>query len=167
MVFQSIGNEQAFIYLFKQRLYDIFRQNWSDRLSDTSRGSYYISINPDINFLSKSYGHFECVKSVKNMYILIKLRTCSHRLGIETGRWHRPQPIPRLQRLCDTCGVLDDEYHFVMECRRHTQLRRQYLSPYYFNRPNMLKFVTLLNSEDHEILMKLARFIRLGFEARE
>ena len=29
-----------------------------------------------------------------------KLRVSSHRLLIESGRWNKPQPIPRNERLC-------------------------------------------------------------------
>ena len=38
-----------------------------------------------------------------------------------------------------------DEYHFVLECNIYTDLRTQYIPNYYRCRPNMYKFVDLLN----------------------
>ena len=41
----------------------------------------------------------------------------SHRLAIESGRWGRPNRIPVDERKCKVCSVLEDEYHFVIECK--------------------------------------------------
>ncbi len=160
----SVGNDKTFSILFKQRLFDMYGQNWRARLANTSRGQYYLNITPHVNFLIASYSHFECVKSLTNMYPLIKLRTCSHRLGVESGRWHRPQPLPRGQRLCPTCGLLDDEFHFVFECVRHTDLRKQYIPKYYYVRSSMYKLSQLFNSND---IGKLAMFTRHALKQRE
>ena len=42
--------------------------------------------------------------------LLSKFRLSDHFLGIELGRYRN---IPRAQRLCKKCGVLDDEFHFL------------------------------------------------------
>ncbi len=41
--------------------------------------------------------------------LISKFRLSDHSLGIEVGRYTR---IPREQRLCKKCHVLDDEKHF-------------------------------------------------------
>ena len=48
---QSVGNTQVFMSLFRQRLIDIYRQNWCSRLSCTTRGNFYININEDFEML--------------------------------------------------------------------------------------------------------------------
>ena len=163
-LYQTVGNVTAFRSLFKQRITDIYGQKWRARLRNTSRGHYYLAINTDMNLLDVSYSHFETVKSSKNMYSLIKLRTCSHRLRVETGRWHRPQPIPLMDRKCDVCEVLDDEYHFVMVCRKHEQIRRTFIPSFYWTRPNMLKFINLFTNQD--CINSIAKFTSSGFEQR-
>ena len=49
---------------------------------------------------------------------LIKFRLGSHKLPIETGRW---RGVIRDDRICDECGVLGDEFHFLYNC---TQIKR-------------------------------------------
>jgi len=47
---------------------------------------------------------------------LTKIRVSSHRLTIETGRWEKPNVIPRNERVCKECNTVEDEYHCVCEC---------------------------------------------------
>ncbi len=37
-------------------------------------------------------------------------------MKIETGRYAVPALIPVEERLCDLCGVIEDEEHFLMQC---------------------------------------------------
>ena len=41
-------------------------------------------------------------------------------LKVETGRY---RSIPREQRLCTRCNVVEDEMHFLVECEQHTESR--------------------------------------------
>jgi len=59
----------------------------------------------------------------------------SFRLCIETGRWHKPQQIPLIDRKCSVYNVLEDEYHFVLECCLYEGLRKKFLPVYYYKRP--------------------------------
>lgn len=76
----------------------------------------------------------------------------SHRLCIEVGRWHRPVSIPINERLCTTCNILEDEYHFVMECQLYANVRKQCLPAYFWKRPYMFKFTELIKTESIRIL---------------
>ena len=51
---------------------------------------------------------------------LSKIRVPSHRLEIEAGRWARPHSTPINDRKCLVCQVLEDEYHFIIECQMYT-----------------------------------------------
>ena len=48
--------------------------------------------------------------------------------------------------------VMEDEYHFVMECQRYMEHRKKYLSKKYWQRPSMFKFVDFINSNNKNIL---------------
>ena len=58
----------------------------------------------------------------------------------ETGP-NRPNRTPINQRICLKCEKIEDEYHFVIECILYQDLRKQYISPYFWKRPSMFKFV--------------------------
>jgi hypothetical protein len=46
--------------------------------------------------------------------ILTKFRISDHKLEIEIGRYKK---VPREQRICKACKVLDDEKHFFLQTR--------------------------------------------------
>jgi hypothetical protein len=47
-----------------------------------------------------------------------RLRTSCHPLKIETGRHCKP-PLPRENRLCSVCNVIEDEEHFLVSCKKY------------------------------------------------
>ena len=61
--------------------------------------------------------------------ILTKFRLSDHKLLIAIGRYLK---IPRDQRLCAICNVLEDEFHFFFECKRNTN-NRNILYQYFQN----------------------------------
>ena len=69
----------------------------------------YVQLNPELKpspFLSR-------IDRVGKS--ITKFRLGSHSIKIETGRWNR---TPRENRLCDACGVLEDEFHVVYTCTK-------------------------------------------------
>ena len=71
--------------------------------------------------------YIEGVASRSQLRNLANLRTGSHRLRVETGRWERPA-VRRDQRLCQRCdlGEVDDEHHMVFRCTALQELRQQH-----------------------------------------
>ena len=69
----------------------------------------------------------------------------SHNLYIETGRWRRPHCIPREDRKCITCNIIEDEYQFVIECSIFIDLRKRYISKYYWTNPSLYKLKQLFD----------------------
>ena len=52
--------------------------------------------------------------------MITKFDTSNHCLQIQTGHYKN---IPRPQRLCSNCNVLEDEYHFFLFCKSNEQAR--------------------------------------------
>ena len=52
----------------------------------------------------------------KFRYSMTKLRVSSHTLSIESDKWLKPNPTPFSEGNCLFCNLLEDEYHFVLEC---------------------------------------------------
>ena len=103
-----MGNSKAFLKTFKQRLSDNFQQNWHERLSNSTRASFYINIS---SFNLQPYLNSVNLKQFRQA--LTKLRLSSHRLEIEAGRWTKPLITPREDRICKQCNILEDEFHFL------------------------------------------------------
>ena len=151
----------SFISLLKQRLTDTFIQNWRARLEESSRANFYkvfaiFQLQPYLDKLSIS----------KFIQALSRLRMSSHRLEVESGRWVKPVPVPFNERKCTVCHVFEDEYHFVLECSLYLDLRKKYISKYFWSRPNMFKFLELLNSSNTSCIRKLCCYIFHSFKLR-
>ncbi|MCG8046233.1 MAG: reverse transcriptase family protein, partial [Candidatus Thiodiazotropha endolucinida] len=160
--YQGVGNISAFLKQFKQRVRDIFVQEWHSRLETSSRARCYITFS---NFQYKTY--LSELKINKYRKSLSRLRLSSHRLEVEVGRWVKPNKVPYENRKCKVCGILEDEFHFLLECPLYTDLRRLYINRYFWNRPNMPKFIELLTAENTNLLKKLSTYIEKAFNLRK
>ena len=127
----------------------------------------YASFKKD--FISERY--LDLIPAVKHRIALTKLRTSSHNLEIERGRYVRPRVSPE-QRLCSTCHVIDDEIHFVTKCRINACERKSFFQKMSFVDPNFTalddknKFVYLMQSQYQRTLRWLAKFLYNSFNIR-
>ena len=160
---QGVGDTEIFINLFKQRVYDIYKQSWESRLRDSSRATFYRAIK-DMHMKSNYMGivNVGCHRSA-----MIKLITSSHRLAIETGRWARPVVL-RDQRVCPVCSASpEDEYHLILICPLYGDIRKALIPKCYYNRPSMYKLVLLFNDARKMVIRNLAKFIFKAFTLRQ
>ena len=92
---------------------------------------------------------------------LAKLRTSNHSLCIETGR-HKN--IDRFFRICPYCDlfdvkVLENEYHFVMECPLYCDLREYYIGNIIAEYNDMNIFCNILKTQNVERLRNLGAYV--------
>jgi len=87
---------------------------------------------------------------------LAQLRTGSHWLRVETGRW---QKLERAQRVCPHCGAaaVEDEAHMVFDCALYAGLRQQFADLFTMGDRNLALFL----SQDP---VRVAQFIHKCFE---
>jgi len=100
-------------------------------------------------FLNTLYVHVKGTVCEETAYFKI---VPSEVLPIQTGRYGRDR-VERLARVCEVCEdhELEDEYHFVLNCKRYDNLRRKvdlyrYIKQYYRRRPSMFKLIELLKT---------------------
>ena len=155
---QGVENISLFISLLRQRVRDIFIQTMEGRINDSSRALFYKSI---MNFNFQKY--LTSVNIAKYRIALCKLRLSSHRLNVEVGRWNN---TPVNERLCTTCNVLEDEFHFIFECQRFVNLRSTYIPRYFRIRPSMQKCKELFQCDNVRIIRNLAMYVYKAFEIR-
>ena len=82
----------------------------------------------------------------------------------ETGRWDRPI-IPPQHRLCSVCSVVDDEFHFLFECKKFVDNRKKLIRSYYWKRPSMYKCVEMFCTRNKKVARNLAKYVYLSFNA--
>ena len=151
----------SFLQHFKQKVKDIFIQEWHARLENSTRARFYINI-ADFKFQT----YLDNLTIMKFQQNLTRLRVSSHRLEVACGRWARPERTPLDDRKCKLCHKLEDEYHFILECPLYTDLRKQFISKFYWGRPNMPKFIELCKSENQNVQKRFSMFIEKAFKVR-
>ena len=56
------------------------------------------------------------------------------------------------------CRKLGDEYHAVIECKRYEEFRKLYIPQHLLIRPNMLKFIQFLNTDNIVEIRSFGKF---------
>ena len=115
--------------------------------------------------------HLNSVKDLRYRAAITKLRTSSHVLEIERGRYQKPK-VPRDQRLCRICNVVEDEEHFVTSCNINHGERSLLYSimtnkmPYFGTLSANEMFLFLIISNDPQILTWFGKFLHRSFIIR-
>ena len=143
----------------KKKINKLFEEKWRTKLN--------LSPKADTFKIFKLHPKFEkCfafVANHKHLTALVKLRVSDHQLMIEKGRRHR-LPLARHERLCEECGVLGDEIHFLTVCLKFNNQRKilyQIVNnavPNFENIDSLAKFIFLLSQEDVVITRALAKY---------
>jgi hypothetical protein len=86
--------------------------------------TYYKDV---INHNLENQNYLSVLTSVKTKISIAKIRTNSHELHTETGRWSilKTPWDERVCHLCDTKKV-EDEKHFLLDCPAYTQIRSNF-----------------------------------------
>ncbi len=136
------------IFVYKRvfgRMVDIFHQNSFEKIrsADYKLRTYA--------FFKRDIGMEEYLINVRNISErknIARFRLSNHRLMIEVGR-HRG--LSRGERVCPFCpGVVEDEYHFLFDCRTYRNQREYYLRHIFDSIPGFYGFG---RDEQIEILM--------------
>ena len=127
-----INNPKAIKVKITKTLNDLFIQEWNTKTAMSSKGRENLEFEPYLKILSKS-----------SHILLIKFRTANHKLPVETERWKN---IPLAERKCTLCNKNDigNEFHYLLICPYFATERTRLLKPYFFQRPNIFKYISLL-----------------------
>ena len=96
------------------------------------------------------------------------MRLSSIKLRVETERYSS-NPIPREDRTCLVCNTTDieDEYHFTLVCPAYSDFRETFIPRYYYIRPSVYKYISLLNSSSRRLLFALSKYIETSLAFRK
>lgn len=136
----------------KKRLEDVCKHVLYSSIQYASKCTIY-------NFLIDNFTlQYYLCKPIPNPYKkLLSFRLSSHCLSIETGRYNNKK---RNERCCSFCnGSIEDEYHFILECKTYVNLRKQFIKPYYWVKPSMYKLIQLFSVNNIKQLRNLGKYL--------
>ena len=112
-----------FCRIFKQRLLDMFTQEWKVDLELNQALTFYKHFKNSFEY--EEYLTISKCRGYRNA--LARLRLSSHSLRIESGRYGQIR-ISRnegVRQFCST-GDIEDENHFLLVCTMYIELRVKY-----------------------------------------
>ena len=155
----------------KYRLKQKFINEWEIKIDlnknvhlDNSQNGRKLRTYAEIKQCFNKEEYLNVIPSRSHRRHLSRLRTSSHKLGIETGRYKN---IPSSERFCPFCpdAKTDDELHLITECTNNA-IYRQALYDCAINSctnfgqlSNKCKFIWILTSEDPNVIKALAHFV--------
>jgi len=96
---------------------------------------------------------------------MFTLRSSSHRLMVETGRYYNLSREQRTRPYCE--AFLEEEFHFVGVCPLYKELRVKYLPSYFVNNVRLETIYELMSTENEICIVNLAMYIYYGLEERD
>ena len=150
-----INNPHATKLKIVTSLKDLVIQDWYAKLNQSSKGRTYSLFKENVDF--ESY----LTTLPKRFYIpLIKFRTANFKLPIETGRWENVNIEDRKCMLCDK-NDLGDDFHYLLTCPYFEHDRTTLLKPYYYTRPNIIKYKELMTNKNTNEQINLSKFMKI------
>ena len=139
---------------FKQRIYEQYLQTWSSEIFNSPKCKNYRMYKTEL-----SYERYLNVLPTCSRRILTRFRCRNHKLPIEIGCYYN---IERNLRTCSVCNSQDvgDEFHYLFNCTYLRSARRKYLPNYCQNNPSAVKFSSLMNADNENIMQNLVKMIK-------
>lgn len=154
-----------------KKLKDMYAQYWNDLIhpkNTSSKMEFYGQLKTSIHFEK----YLDCIPKFSYRQALTKIRISAHPLAIEYGRYSKP-PIPRDQRLCETCNAVETEVHFLTDCTLYTTLRGKMFQAIsskcinFINLNNQNKAIFMLTNESKDTCCAVAKFCHGALETRK
>ena len=101
--------------------------------------------------------------------LITKFRISDHSLEIEKGRHYK---IPRENRLCKTCNIIEDEKHFILNCNLNKIPRKTIFDIYSAEDPNFSnltddqKLSSILNPASSQQVKNTGSYLKQSLKLR-
>ena len=75
----------------------------------------------------------------------------------------------RNERICTMCNKksIEDEYHFILECDRYSDIRCKYIKKYYYRNPSTFKLIQLLSVRNVKELNNIGKYLYIADNIRK
>lgn len=153
-IHQGVGCEKTFVSLFRQRIKDVFIQEWHSAIA--SRDIYQNYRLFKFDFECEKYFEFLEIKCFRDCLVKLRLGT----LPIGASHFRRTYRND-VNKMCNVCNVEEDEDHFIFHCPLYIKLRQKYINDKYQTYINLLRNGSVLDKR------RLSTYIFLALKTHE
>ena len=129
---QGVGCPKTFVTLFRQRMKDVFIQEWYGAVA--SRDIYQNYRLFKSNFECEEYFGYMETKCFRDCFVKLRLGI----LPIGASHFRRTYGKDN-NTMCNFCNILEDEDHFIFVCPLYVHLRNKYIQEKYNTYINVLR----------------------------
>jgi len=153
-IWQNQFNNEVNFNIIKQRILDIYCQQWYSEINNSRRLEAYCLFKQSFKFES----YLDFITEPKYRIALTRFRTSSHDLAIETGRYDN---LNREDRRCNNCNsrLIENEFHFLLTCGKYSELRSKYIKRYNCSWPTLKTIENLLLEKSIITIRNVSKFI--------
>ena len=156
---RGVGNEKAFLSLYKQRMIDCYKQGWNAKLNGSDR--------------FETYRSFKLVLQLEQYLSQItiskfRIALTRFRLGINDLKVNARYSGTLQNTSCPFCGLLEDEVHFLFYCDTYKNIRGKYIGKHFnLNKYTGNPLKCLLGSDAKHVLRDIAMYVYYAMKYRE
>lgn len=156
-------------FKFKQEIRNIFESEWKKNIKTFSKAETYRLFKT----APKMEPYLKETQNFRHRTCITKFRLSDHNLKIEEGRRCKPK-IDKENRICIECNKVEDEVHFLIDCKKYTEERNDLFAkiasiyPNFNKIPDSLnKFIFLMSQENVYLTKILASTIFSWLKIRD
>ena len=164
------SNIQNFKKYCKVTVSNCYKHSWLLEVTNINRNPILRTYTMfKTEFGSERY--IEAISKCRHRIAITKLRSSSHALEVERGRYTKPN-TNICERLCPVCNVIEDEINFLANCKLYAAERTNFFGKVTAQIQNLHelndadKFILLMSSKDKQILVWTGKFIYKCFNIR-
>lgn len=156
---QDVGRVNTFVRQFRENCIRVETESWLHQVSTFGMLRFYRVFKAELKY--EPYLDLD----IKDRQLFTRLRGGLLRIACNEGRWTVPS-VPLADRICPLCNsqAIEDEVHFVFQCRATSSFRRPLLAKYEMFRSENV--TALMCSDDPRVIRDLCRFIKSALEFR-
>ena len=158
-MFEHVTNEKVFLKSLKNRLIDIFKQNWTAKMIESDHLSFFFSfkslITPEKFLNIPTYDN-----SLRHN--LVKLRCSVSNLNAHRYKYYKNECL----LICPFCpNSVENEMHSVFVCTAYEDIRIKYIPNKFRLNINKQNLIILFSNEQYT--MSLCKYLRSMFAIRK
>ena len=151
---QGPGDINIFRSTFKQRLKDVSLQEWNATVNSMDRLKYYKVIKHEC-ILEPYIDKLDARKKS----VLANLRCTGLPFNVIVGVYYNKQEYDTCYCILCNGRQIENEYHFILECKALHDIRKKYIAEHYWSNPSITKYKNLMQRTDKYCLTRLCKYI--------